>query len=389
MMGSEFKTVYVTIDPRELAVTNETASEFSRRRVSEIEGSGDKLHESCPVFPLDDIVGLDSPRVTKESRDKRKAPSRVNSDKLVDHKGKARTGSSRGASNRSKSSNKSDEGADQKIKFFKLLNTKEPAKGVSEDKLEKAMAILENVPSISQDKLLFTAFDEPITALHMLCALRAPLQYIRECYKMNPEALHDASSHIGTPLHYACWFNASPKVVRYLVSKDIEAIKIKNRAKRTALHIACLRHGNPEMVILLTEAYPEAAEQKDKAGLLPLDIACASNKPKIAIVEDLTEVYPDAVAEGALHLALANKVVGKDILEDLVVSNPKALKVQDEEGRTPLHIGVMVRRKADDLKLLLSSYPKAKSLKNKKGETPLDLAVSLKRNHHILDLLER
>ena len=137
---------------------------------------------------------------------------------------------------------------------------------------------------------------------------------------------------------------------------------------------------------LLTLACPMAASALDKDGMTPLHLAVTLEKPVLAVIEDLTEVCPEAgivpaetTGSTPLHLAIANPGVGTDILKDLVASNPRALRIKDAERCTPLHVAATVGRSLKDMKVLIKPYRKATSMKNSKGEIPYNIIMSHKK----------
>lgn len=285
------------------------------------------------------------------------------------------------------------------LDFLKLLNFPEPSKGCSELDLPTVIKLMDNMPSLANEKFLFTAFSEPLTALHMLCAIDAPLKCIKRCFQHNGNAVLDASSTIGSPIHYACLYRANVKTVRYICSNvedPVAVLSIVNRAKRTALHIACLSKESLELVQLLTSACPNAARMADKDGMTPLHLALTMRIPDLEVIEDLTEVCPKALcmAENStgstpLHLALKNENVGIDIVKDLVVTHPRACKLVDASGNTPLHIAVQNGRDLSVIKFLLKKHLDAINLPNKEGETPYSIGKASRRvNKDVLKMLK-
>jgi ankyrin repeat protein len=272
--------------------------------------------------------------------------------------------------------------------FLKLLNVKDPINGCSGLNVTLVCDMMDKLPSLAKEKYLFSAFPEPITALHMLCALDAPLKCIKRCFMHNVEAVFDTSSTLGSPIHYACTYGANVKIIRYIASnvKDpVAMLSLANRAKRTALHIACLSKDSVELVQLLTAACPQAAGMVDKEGMTPLHLALTVKKPDLAIVEDLTEVCPKAVCMAAkatgstpLHMALEHDHVDIDIVKDLVVTYPKVCKVVDAAGNTPLHVAVSRGRDFAVIKLLMKKHADAANLPNSEGQTPYAMAKALK-----------
>lgn len=290
-----------------------------------------------------------------------------------------------------------DPNRETKIAFFRLLNNPAPEKGCCKETFDphKVCKMMDKLHVLAKDKFAFTAFHEPITALHMLCASNAPLQCIKKCYKLNPAALHDTSSALGSPLHYACSYNASVETVRYLASKDTPALLLLNRAKRTALHVACAaKKPNCDLVVLLTAAAGEAAERQDNHGLTPLHLICSAKRPALEIVEDLTEVGPKAVClqdeeRGAtpLHMVLEKKKCDLDIVKDMIGSNPVVLTVADNYGRLPLHLAVKAEIDAKVIKVMVKKYPGSKSVEAEEGETPYQIARAMHQEKEVLKLL--
>jgi ankyrin repeat protein len=292
---------------------------------------------------------------------------------------------------------RSDPNAQLKIDFYKLLNVRDPAVGCSGFNVSKVNKMMDFLPSLAKDKFLFTAFAEPVMALHMLCAMDAPLSCIKRCLSYNPDAINDVSSTIGSPLHYAAHFYASTKVIKFICSKVIDRLDAvlcqTNRAKRTPLHLACMmmhRHASDtstELVELLTSASAQAALVVDKDGWTPLHHAVTNIRPVLAIIEDLTEVGPQAgtiltkTAEKAspLHLALRNPAVDATMVQDLVVSCPDVLLRLDAAGNTPLHVAIEARRSKREIQLMIKLGPKALHMKNQQGKIPYKLAKSLSK----------
>lgn len=292
---------------------------------------------------------------------------------------------------------RSDPNAQAKIDFYKLLNVRDPAVGCSGFNVSKVNKMMDDLPSLAKDKFLFTAFTEPVMALHMLCAMDAPLSCIKRCFSYNPDAVNDVSSTLGSPLHYAAHYYASTKVIKYICSKVVDRLDAvmcqTNRAKRTPLHMACMmmhRHApdtSTELVELLTSASAKAALVPDKDGWTPLHHAVSNARPVLAILEDLTEVAPRAgimktkTAEQAtpLHFALRNAAVDATMIQDLVVSSPATLLIADAAGNTPLHVAIAARRSKREIQLMLKLGPKALHMKNHEGKIPYKLAKSLSK----------
>ena len=285
-----------------------------------------------------------------------------------------------------------------KVAFFKLVNKSNPEKGYSKKDFDahEVSKMMDKLPVLAKDKFAFSAFNEPITALHMFCAIDAPLQCIKKCYKLNTEALHDTSSALGGPLHFACFYNADVESVRYLASKDSPALLLQNRAKRTPLHVACsVKRPSVDLVQLLTAACAEASEIQDHHGLTPLHLVVAAKKPNLEIIEDLSEVGPNAVCmqdeenwATPVHLSLENTNCDLDIVRDLVGANPAVLKMQDKKGRLPLHLAVKAEINFKVLKAMVKKNPKSIFIADEEGNTPYTIAKTMHQDKEIVKLLK-
>lgn len=391
--GESFKSVYITIQPEEYDVGLERAKRAIRMCLSADLG----LPSDAVPWHNAVIDGADailqklaaSKKKAKEEAAKGGPTEKTLANKLKPKKRVATTHQQ------------------LKMDFYKLINVRDPSDGCSGFNVSKTNKMMEQLPSLTTEKYLFTAFAEPITALHMLCAMDAPLSCIKRCLQHNIAAVDDNSSAIGSPLHYACWFRASTKTVRYICTQvdNVEAVlSMPNRSKRTPLHLACLARAH-HLVPLLTSAGPAATKVTDKDGMTPLHLALTVEKPALSVIEDLTEVCPEACSvqlpagkcgSTPLHLAVANPDVGLDILRDLAASHPRALKLLDAAGNTPLHAavlaaanGVVVGPAVEvELKLLLKRHPQAARVKNGKGETPYKMAKAAKLDKDILRMLK-
>ena len=411
---SEYKTVYVTVKPEELQKQRDPVRKYVRRALS---AGDDPLGlGSSRGLPKHDVGEARIKRAVKKSlscdiqlSEDSLVPwqtvvDKEQADELLKNKKKSQRLARRStlpanikSVKKEKSLKKGEASKQLKIAFFKLLNVIEPEKGYDKSNFDahEVCKMLDKLPVLAKDKFRFTAIPEPIMALHMLCAIDAPLQCIKKCYKLNPDAVHNTSSTLGSPLHYACFYNASVESVRYIATKDTPAVLQLNRAKRTALHLACMREADPDLVILLTEAAPDAAELQDSHGQTALHFAVGCEHPDFEIIEDLTEVYPhacvlhdDLTGATPLHAALANPKCDADIIMDLVAANAKALKAVDKEGCTPLHVAAQNKADVKTIKALTKKHSKILSIKNNDKQTAYKIAKSMGQGKDILKLLK-
>jgi hypothetical protein len=398
-LEESFKSIYITIDPNDYDAGKERMRRAVRRCKSvddigylDLDDNDDFLVPWYSVADDQNAVSAVQALQRKVSTSPMKA-RRTEEEAIV-------TNSTTSASRKEKK--KSDPHAKMKTDFFQMLNIKDPSNGCSGFNVSKVNKMLDSLPVLACAKYLFGAFTEPVTALHMLCAIDAPLSCIKRCYTHNKAAIYDTSSVLGSPVHYACYYSANIKIIRYIchqeMDNNIDAVLCKtNRSKCTPLHLACMNYASSNiqesvaLVQLLTSACANAALVADKEGMTPLHYAVKSTKPNIAIIEDLTEVAPtaglllstsvnDQHQYTPLMIALQNPNISTDIIQDLIVSCPKVLQiVEPVTGNTPLHFAVQQQRPLQEIKLMIQMYPKALAIKNTKGKIPYKLAKSLNK----------
>jgi ankyrin repeat protein len=392
------KSIYITIDPNEY----DAGMERMRRAVRRC-----KSVDDIGYLDLDDnddflvpwySVADDQTAVSAIKALQRKASTSPMKARRSEEESMAAN-----SSKSTKGKKKSDPHAKIKSDFFQMLNIKDPSNGCSGFNVSKVNKMLDTLPVLACTKYLFGAFTEPVTALHMLCAMDAPLSCIKRCYTHNKAAIYDTSSLLGSPLHYACYYNSNIKIIRYIchqeLDNNIDAVLCKtNRSKRTPLHLACMissnkdsNYDNVELVQLLTSACANAALVVDKEGMTPLHYAVKCSKPSITIIEDLTEVAPTAGLKLStslndqhqytpLMMALMNPSITTSMVQDLIVCCPKVLQIiEPVTGNTPLHIAVQRQRPLQEIRLMVKIYPKALTIKNTKGRIPYKLAKSLNK----------
>lgn len=313
--------------------------------------------------------------------------------------------------------------------FFEMLNLNPHKQG--KKKLDEVGVVftLQELPDYCSQLFRFEAFpNDLLHPLHMLCALSASLSTIKACFNLcNAAIFHDSIS--GSPIHFATSFNASFDVIRWLVKKDPDALHLgTTNEKMTPLHLACQHEADSETVAFLTELGPQAASMLDEDGMTPLHWACSVEEPNLAVIEDLTEVYPEAgivVACGKTPLLLAIERKAETlVLRDLIASNPKCAALSDCRGFKPLHraiemaadikvlkdlinadklsirttdgagnlpVHTAVQAGVNDMavyKLLARKYPGGLEEENHAGETPHTLAKKVLHNSKIIGFLE-
>lgn len=318
--------------------------------------------------------------------------------------------------------------------FYSLLNldpsTPEGRNSFDEDRF---MKLLKQHPEFCQSLFRFVAFsDDLIHPFHMLCALGASTKTLRKCLQSCEAAIYHDTSAGGAPIHYAIAHHAPFDLVRWLVKKDCDALQMTTPfTHQVPLHIACANGTDFDTIAFLTYKCGAAALRTDKDGKTPLHLACSVDEPKLEIIEDLTEVGPDAASvmdkttgETPLLLAL-RRGLSHAIVRDLLVSQPKSASIPDSAGMLPLHVAVAsnrvdieivrdltkaynegvrtkepmggnlpvhlaVRRKCTDMDLYLllaRKYPEGLELENSSGLTPHEFAKKLRMKEEIVEFL--
>ena len=205
------KSIYITIDPNEYDAGVERLRRAFRRTKSvddigylDLDDNDDFL---VPWYSVAD----DQTAVSAIQAMQRKAStSPMKSRRSEDESNAAHSAKP------TKEKKKADPNAKIKTDFFQMLNVKDPSNGCSGFNVSKVNKMLDKLPALACTKYLFGAFTEPVTALHMLCAMDAPLSCIKRCYTHNKAAVYDTSSLLGSPLHYACYYNSNIKIIRYI-----------------------------------------------------------------------------------------------------------------------------------------------------------------------------
>jgi hypothetical protein len=183
--------------------------------------------------------------------------------------------------------------------------------------------------------------------------------------------------------------------------------------KRLTLHHACFKlrtaGSNPpppppeedpfvsicRFILVLTRLYPEAAaERESRHGCLPLHLAafasCASRKPdenknngglarpasisRRCASEDTMCSTHVSVAQN-LQISARREELAVKVLNALLDAYPKAVRVDSEGGRLPLHTACAGRATPRVVATLVTAYPAAARHRNKDGFLPLHLAA--------------
>ena len=271
--------------------------------------------------------------------------------------------------------------------FYGLLNL-DPSTPEGRSKFDEASfnELLKQHVEFCQPLYRFVAFsDDLIHPFHMLSALGASTKTLRKCLKGCDAAIFHDTSAGGAPIHYAIQHHVPFDVMRWLVKKDTDALSMTTPGQQQVpLHIACANGTDFDTIAFLTFKCGAAALRVDANGRTPLHIYCNdASKPNLKIIEDLTEVGPDAcavVADGETPLLIAlRRGFPHDIVRDLLVSQPKAAQIANKVGMLPLHIAISSGVDIEIVRDLIKAYGDSVSMKEPRGgNLPVHLAVQQK-----------
>lgn len=329
------------------------------------------------------------------------SPSTSNTESILSIKSSNQTTSSNhsgGGSGRRKQQKPNSDSSNESL-LLKLFNI-DPTKHRQKVDEEAFLELIDKDPQLCFKKFEFNSTLLGVTAngtsgdlvypLHIICALGASLSTVKQCYKVNTDAMEYRSTSKGmTCLHYAVLYTRAPlDVIMFIMKKDPHAIRTAtSRKKQTPLHLACMcptsyKVYNPEVILLLTEIGQETVcMEVDRHGRTPLHIACGQDEPCLEVVEDLTEVNAAACIKQCydyestpLHLACANVNVNDesnvivDVIKDLIRSKPDSVRIRDKDGQLPIYVAVTNNACLKICKMLVKKYPECLEVLTKSAE---------------------
>ena len=170
-----------------------------------------------------------------------------------------------------------------------------------------------------------------------------------------------------------------------------------NKAGRTPLHWACAA-ATPRLAVVedLTEVDPGACGVRDQHGLgrTPLLVALGNAAASPEILHNLIASNPGAAAlrslrdlETPLHTAVARPDLTVAVMKDLVRAYPQALQMKDGRGRIPLHAALDAGAPSPICKGLVKKWPFSVEVRNEKGEIPHAAAKRLKLDKELIEFL--
>ncbi|KAL2931557.1 Ankyrin repeat-containing protein NPR4 [Bienertia sinuspersici] len=208
---------------------------------------------------------------------------------------------------------------------------------------------LERAGEVSQEevtKLLKVTNNKNDTALHE-AARAGHAQVVKLLVEVEPSCLHhEPNQESETPLYLAAERGCATSVLSILATCSSSALAYdgKGPCGRTALH-AAVQWGDPEMVQELLEKDRSVMSIKNDEGLTPLHFAAGEINElehlKILLSYDKEEkdssaVYiQDNMGRTALHIAMMRR--NWEAVESLIESRPDCIEIVDNKGQNVLH----------------------------------------------------
>lgn len=189
------------------------------------------------------------------------------------------------------------------------------------------------------------------TSLHLMCKLHNPPDdVIQALVEAAPDTVTWTDAHGWLPLHHACANGASPEVLKILIDTYPEGKVQKDDQSRTPLHFYVTRSSdNVASMTANAEMLSDsgAAGLADRGGMLPMHYACAYGTHP-AVLKVLAQVYPESLTvqenhgRTPMHLAMVN--AHRDASPNTIrflLSHPDSngtINTRDKDGFLPLHL---------------------------------------------------
>lgn len=159
-------------------------------------------------------------------------------------------------------------------------------------------------------------------------------------------------------------------VVPTFLEAHPESILQPTPTGRLPLHLACQRTESDELVRYLMNSFPDACHYRDKDGKFPLDHALEVTEPRASIVQLLVRQrsvllsYQDSNGQLPIHRLLLGKARHSrkpprydKVIQVLLEGFEGCLRLQDEEGQTPLLLACSLNSPLSAVYLLLRQWP--------------------------------
>jgi len=192
------------------------------------------------------------------------------------------------------------------------------------------------------------------------------------CNIENKKRFHAAATYRGydnmTPLHLMLGRRLPLDVIEILIKHAPEALGMKNCNGKLPLHLACRFGASLQVLDLLISAYPESIhvlDTNDKKPSQLLEMSTTSGE------------YCDKDTRFLLHNAVSSTKLSVHLVLLLLQAFPKSCKIQDKNGRIPLHYAcenASQNSAMGTLMALSDAYPQSfTTVQDNQGKTPSQL----------------
>jgi hypothetical protein len=184
-------------------------------------------------------------------------------------------------------------------KLFKLINKRDWKRVESCVKRSPNFAKeLCTVPGFYEGK-----FSSCMPAIHLACALEAPVTVLQGLHAAWTEGLAEPESTYGRlPLHIAVMFGMPCDSLNCLIKMHPKALKIQDAHGRLPIHYGCKSNGNSrdeKNALSLLKAYVDCVMVADLNGFLPLHVACRSAN-SLPLIRMLIRCRPETIVRQTL-----------------------------------------------------------------------------------------
>lgn len=192
------------------------------------------------------------------------------------------------------------------------------------------------------------------------------------------------------------------KILKVLILHDPASVKVANNNGDLPIHSAACSTDTPEFCKLLINTFPESLSQRNQIGNLPIHIACTDRKP--SVVNHMVKTLPECVNIPSeergfrmdwLPLHIASYSGRAEIVQCLLSHNCEGLSQATSTGCLPLHLvccalSEYVRGEPSNsrnvnftcVKVIFDSNPAAILMQDNMGRTPTRIVSDIVSQHN-------
>lgn len=192
------------------------------------------------------------------------------------------------------------------------------------------------------------------------------LEWIQLLAESYPESIVQPDEDEYTPLHLGLVAENPPslRVVEFLVHKEPETLILETSEGKLTLHLACQGSASVDIIDFLIRSDPYALGHRDDQGKCPLEYAVSREYQAAEICQRILATdkaplsLPDSQGLLLLHRVIADQPVEADsLIPILVEAFPGALRLQNQQKRTPLLTACMQDSPLTQVFALVRAWP--------------------------------